>query len=193
MGIITENVSANAISFDIEGVVLIDVIDGHPVIMVLIAGILPPTSNYRLVHLKRWEVWKFFYSGGFVERCKKLWFESAELQVAKTWDEGKVIVDGLEFIISEDLITEVSSLSKEGNIVCHQKTNQGMTMSPSVALKRSSGTLVSRAQLLLGLSLAAPISSAKSSGSTDDEDSPSEDYGTSVDKKGISRKRKMSP
>eukprot|EP01018_Ginkgo_biloba_P004816 Gb_20480 [translate_table: standard] len=189
--------------------------------MVLIAGILPPTSNYKLVRLKRWEVWKFFHSGGFVERCKKLWFESAELQVykfesygwrsaghrvvAETWDEGKVTVNALEFIISEDLIAEVSGLSKEGEIVCREKTNQGLlkllvnfekgrSMSPFVALKRSSGTLVSRPHLLLGPSSAAPISSAESFGSADDEDSPpSEDCGTSVGKKGISRKRKTTP
>eukprot|EP01018_Ginkgo_biloba_P032820 Gb_35358 [translate_table: standard] len=172
MGIITENVSANAISFDIEGVVLIDVIDGHPMIMVLIARILPPTSNYRLV--------------------------------AETWDEGKVTVDGLEFIILEDLIAEVFGLFKEGKIVCYKKTNQellkllvnfkkGRSLSPSMALKRSSGTPVSRAQLLLGPSSTAPISSAESSGLAYDEDSPSEDCGTSVGKKGISRKRKMTP
>eukprot|EP01018_Ginkgo_biloba_P016652 Gb_17438 [translate_table: standard] len=68
--------------------------------------------------------------------------------------------------------------------------------SPSVTLRglvRSSGTLVSRAQLLLGPSAAAPKSSAKPSVSKEEEDSPSEDCGTSSCKKGSNRKRKSVP
>eukprot|EP01018_Ginkgo_biloba_P028410 Gb_19322 [translate_table: standard] len=216
MGIIIENISANAISFDIKGVVLIDVIDGHPVIMVLIAEILPPTSNYRLVCLKRWEVRSF---GSKVSSCKStslkvmggdpLVTEPSTIKIEDDVKEildkaGKVTVDGLEFIISEGFIAKVSGLSKEGEIIYRKKTNQsgyldyeildfGRSCSPSVALKISSGTPVSRAQLLLGPSSASPISSVESSSSVDNEDSPNEDCGTSMGKKGISRKRKTTP
>eukprot|EP01018_Ginkgo_biloba_P021711 Gb_02673 [translate_table: standard] len=66
---------------------------------------------------------------------------------------------------------------------------------PSVTprgLVRSSGTPVSRAQLLLGPSAIAPESSAEPSIS-EEEDSPSEDCGTSGCKKGTNQKRKPVP
>eukprot|EP01018_Ginkgo_biloba_P012216 Gb_25437 [translate_table: standard] len=68
--------------------------------------------------------------------------------------------------------------------------------SPSVTLRglvRSSGTPVSRAQLLLGPLTAVPKSSVEPSVSEDEEDSLSEDCGTSGCKKGCNQKRKPVP
>jgi len=50
--------------------------------------------------------------------------ESISLQVADYWEEGRVKVNGLEFTISEGLISEVSGLPLEGEVVCREKTNQ---------------------------------------------------------------------
>jgi len=61
--------------------------------------------------------------------------------------------------------------------------------SPSMTLKgllRSSGTPVSRAHLLLGPMTTTPKSSAESFESKEEEESPSEDCGTSICKKGSS-------
>eukprot|EP01018_Ginkgo_biloba_P040070 Gb_10384 [translate_table: standard] len=50
--------------------------------------------------------------------------ESISRQVAESWDEGKVKVDGLVFTILKDFITEASGLSLEGEIINREKTNQ---------------------------------------------------------------------
>lgn len=65
--------------------------------------------------------------------------------------------------------------------------------SPSMiprGLLRSSGTPVSRAQLLLGPTVITPKSSAEPSKEEEEEDSPSEDCKTSGCKKGTNHKRK---
>eukprot|EP01018_Ginkgo_biloba_P004627 Gb_18352 [translate_table: standard] len=48
---------------------------------------------------------------GFV-RC-----ESVSIQVAETWEEEKVMVDGLTFTISNHLIAEVSGMPLEGAMI----------------------------------------------------------------------------
>eukprot|EP01018_Ginkgo_biloba_P011985 Gb_15585 [translate_table: standard] len=50
--------------------------------------------------------------------------ESISLQVVNTWDEGRVKVDDLDFIISEHLISKVLGLPMEGEVVCNEKMNQ---------------------------------------------------------------------
>eukprot|EP01018_Ginkgo_biloba_P006429 Gb_25459 [translate_table: standard] len=50
--------------------------------------------------------------------------EDISLQVVKTWNDGKVTVNGLEFIISEQLIMDVLGLPREGKIISREKTNQ---------------------------------------------------------------------
>eukprot|EP01018_Ginkgo_biloba_P038840 Gb_25717 [translate_table: standard] len=179
-------------------------------------------------------------SGSKVPSCKSAslkvmggFNESLSRQVAETWDEGKVTVDGLEFIILEDLITEVSSLSKEGEIIYHEKNNQveqltrfiredetfywlqsGITRESlhapwdrvaiqimkyltleekSIKVVKAGKGKIPLHQGLLKLLVNLEKGSVESSGLADDEDSPSEDCGTSVGKKGISRKRKMAP
>eukprot|EP01018_Ginkgo_biloba_P029318 Gb_29174 [translate_table: standard] len=50
--------------------------------------------------------------------------ENISLQVVETWNDGKVTMNGLEFIITEQLIADVSGLPREGEIISKEKTNQ---------------------------------------------------------------------
>lgn len=43
--------------------------------------------------------------------------------MVESWDEGKVKVDGLVFMISKDLIVEAFGLPLEGEVVSHDKIN----------------------------------------------------------------------
>eukprot|EP01018_Ginkgo_biloba_P039011 Gb_11876 [translate_table: standard] len=132
--------------------------------------------------------------------------ESISRQVAESWDEGKVKVDGLVFMISEDLIAEASDLPLEGEVI----SVRHRLRVPSCALGQTchSNYEISDARswqgeaplalgitgnLLLGPTAVAPKSSAESSESEEEEESPSEDCGTSVCKKGSSQKRKPPP
>eukprot|EP01018_Ginkgo_biloba_P031408 Gb_10263 [translate_table: standard] len=93
--------------------------------------------------------------------------------------------------------------SSKGKLPLHQvllkilvKCEKPRILSPSLTLKghlRSSGTPVSRAQLLLGPTVAAPKSSAESSELVEEEESPSGDCGISSCKRGTSQKWKPAP
>eukprot|EP01018_Ginkgo_biloba_P021373 Gb_24038 [translate_table: standard] len=190
--------------------------------------------------------------------------ESISLQVAETWDEGRVKVDGLDFKILERLIAETSGLpldgkeslpvpwdrvaiqvmkyrklfgyhiailnsirnsvkinvplfllksleksiktirSGKGKLPLHQgllkmlvNYERDRNVLVSLPLKgtliRTSGTLVSKAQLLLGPASSAPKPSVDYSDSEEEEDSPSDDSRVSARKRGDIRKRKLAP
>jgi len=251
------------------------------------------------------KVKELFDKAGLLDFFRKFssFSNSLSLQVVESWDEGRVKVDDLVFTISEQRITEVSSLPADGEVICHEKTNQVEQLSkfirndetfcwlqsgipresllapwdrvvvqvmkyltlegkfrkffgyhiailnsirnrvkinvPLFLLKslekpiktvksgkgklplhqgllkmlvnyekarinsaplilkgnliRTSGTPVSKAQLLLGPASSIPKTSVDSSDSEEEEDSPSEDDGISTRKKGDSRKRKVAP
>jgi len=44
--------------------------------------------------------------------------ESISMQVAKTWDKGRVKVDDLDFKILKRLIAEASGLPLDGEVIC---------------------------------------------------------------------------
>eukprot|EP01018_Ginkgo_biloba_P025388 Gb_18449 [translate_table: standard] len=49
---------------------------------------------------------------------------SISWQVVESWNEGNVKVDGLAFMISKGLITKVSGLPLDGEVISREKTNQ---------------------------------------------------------------------
>eukprot|EP01018_Ginkgo_biloba_P038087 Gb_28838 [translate_table: standard] len=152
--------------------------------------------------------------------------ESISMWIAESWDEGRVKVDSVAFTISKQLIAEASGLPADGEVICHEKTNQSVVQvmkyltlegkgklplhqgllkmlvnhekariaSTPLILKgnliRTSGTPVTKAQLLLGPASSVPRTSANSD-SERVEDSSNEDVGVAVRKKGDSRKQKV--
>eukprot|EP01018_Ginkgo_biloba_P016180 Gb_10220 [translate_table: standard] len=50
--------------------------------------------------------------------------EDISLQVVESWNDGKVYVNGLDFIILDQLIAKVSGLPREGEAITREKTNQ---------------------------------------------------------------------
>eukprot|EP01018_Ginkgo_biloba_P002354 Gb_35992 [translate_table: standard] len=92
--------------------------------------------------------------------------KNISIQVTETWEDGKVVVNGLTFTISDQLITKVSSLPLEGEfsiareslsklwdrVVIQFSKDKGGASGRLTrgGFPRSSGTPVSRAQLCLG-------------------------------------------
>eukprot|EP01018_Ginkgo_biloba_P000131 Gb_34442 [translate_table: standard] len=134
--------------------------------------------------------------------------EDISLQVVKTWNDGKVTVNGLAFIIMEHLIIDVLVLPREGKIIFREKANQvGQLMkfikddetlcwlqygiSQEGGFLRTSSTPVSKYQLLLGPSPTSPILKSSIVISDMEEDSDSQGGGHPLGRKSICLQKKL--
>eukprot|EP01018_Ginkgo_biloba_P015036 Gb_26367 [translate_table: standard] len=63
--------------------------------------------------------------------CKFTGFnEEISHQIVDSWSDGKVTINGIEFLINEVLIAEVFGFAKEGEVITRDKTNQVLLESP---------------------------------------------------------------
>eukprot|EP01018_Ginkgo_biloba_P006549 Gb_36349 [translate_table: standard] len=59
--------------------------------------------------------------------------DSITNQFVESWKDGRVLINGLEFVVSEVLIVEASSLPNEGVAISRDKMNQGGSLGDEVS------------------------------------------------------------